>query len=96
MLKRLVIINSDIYSKADIDLGDCDSLQIVGPVSYTHLDVYKRQLQGFCFYGISKKYNFSQIARDKFGYPKLHLSRVTEFLANYLFKGCLLYTSRCV
>ena len=31
MLKRLVIINSDIYSKADIDLGDCDSLQIVGP-----------------------------------------------------------------
>lgn len=31
MLKRLVILNSDIYSKADIDLGDCDSLQIVGP-----------------------------------------------------------------
>lgn len=31
MLKRLVILHSDIYSKADIDLGDCDSLQIVGP-----------------------------------------------------------------
>lgn len=31
MLKRLVILNSDIYSKADIELGDCDSLQIVGP-----------------------------------------------------------------
>lgn len=31
MLKRLVIINSDIYSKADIELDDCDSLQIVGP-----------------------------------------------------------------
>jgi hypothetical protein len=31
MLKRLVILNSEIYSKADIELGDCDSLQIVGP-----------------------------------------------------------------
>jgi len=31
MLKRLAILNSDIYSKADIELGDCDSLQIVGP-----------------------------------------------------------------
>ncbi len=31
MLKRLVILNSDIYSKADIELDDCDSLQIVGP-----------------------------------------------------------------
>lgn len=31
MLKRLVILNSDIYSKADIELAECDSLQIVGP-----------------------------------------------------------------
>lgn len=31
MLKRLAILNSDIYSKADIELDDCDSLQIVGP-----------------------------------------------------------------
>lgn len=31
MLKRFAILNSDIYSKADIELGDCDSLQIVGP-----------------------------------------------------------------
>ena len=31
MLKRLVILNSEIYSKADIELRDCDSLQIVGP-----------------------------------------------------------------
>lgn len=31
MLKRLVILNSDIYSKADIELDDCGSLQIVGP-----------------------------------------------------------------
>ena len=31
MLKRLLIFNSDIYSKADIELDDCNSLQIVGP-----------------------------------------------------------------
>jgi hypothetical protein len=31
MLKRLVILNSDIYSKADIELDGCNSLQIVGP-----------------------------------------------------------------
>lgn len=31
MLKRLVILNSDTYSKANIDLTDCDSMQIVGP-----------------------------------------------------------------
>ena len=31
MLKRLIILNSDIYAKADIELNDCDSLQIVGP-----------------------------------------------------------------
>lgn len=31
MLKRLVILHSDIYSEADIELNDCDSLQIVGP-----------------------------------------------------------------
>ena len=31
MLKRLIILNSDIYSKADIELDDCNSLQIVGP-----------------------------------------------------------------
>ncbi len=30
MLKRLIILNSDIYSKADIELQDCNSLQIVG------------------------------------------------------------------
>ena len=31
MLKRLVILNSEIYAKADIDLNDCHNLQIVGP-----------------------------------------------------------------
>jgi hypothetical protein len=31
MLNRLIILNSEIYSKADIELANCDSLQIVGP-----------------------------------------------------------------
>lgn len=31
MLKRLIVLNSDIYSKADIELDNCNSLQIVGP-----------------------------------------------------------------
>jgi hypothetical protein len=31
MLKRLLIFNSDIYSKADIEIDACNSLQIVGP-----------------------------------------------------------------
>lgn len=31
MLKRLIILNSDIYSKADIEFDNCNSLQIVGP-----------------------------------------------------------------
>lgn len=31
MLKRIVILNSNIYSKAEVKLDDCDSLQLVGP-----------------------------------------------------------------
>lgn len=31
MLKRLIILNSEIFSKADIEFDNCDSLQIVGP-----------------------------------------------------------------
>ncbi|CAA0176321.1 conserved hypothetical protein [Tenacibaculum maritimum] len=31
MLKRLIVLNSEIYSKADIELNNCNSLQIVGP-----------------------------------------------------------------
>lgn len=31
MLKRLIILNSATFSKADIELDNCSSLQIVGP-----------------------------------------------------------------
>lgn len=31
MLKRLVVLNSNIYSRADINFNNCNSIQIVGP-----------------------------------------------------------------
>ncbi|HEY4539724.1 MAG TPA: hypothetical protein VIG94_06915 [Faecalibacter sp.] len=31
MLNRLIILNSDSYAKADIELYDCNSMQLVGP-----------------------------------------------------------------
>jgi hypothetical protein len=31
MIKKLVILNSKVYSKAELRLDDCDSLQLVGP-----------------------------------------------------------------
>lgn len=31
MLKRFVILNSEIYAKADIELDGANSLQIIGP-----------------------------------------------------------------
>ena len=34
--------------------GNQISLDITGSVSYTHLDVYKRQVEGFCVRGFEK------------------------------------------
>lgn len=31
MLNKIVLINTKVYQKAEINLGDCDSLQLVGP-----------------------------------------------------------------
>ena len=57
----------------------------VGPVSYTHLDVYKRQLlfDDVPFLEVAQQEHdtFAQILRDQ-GVEVLYL--------------CLLYTSRCV
>ena len=41
MEKLLEILNE---LNADIDFAHCDTLIDDGPVSYTHLDVYKRQV----------------------------------------------------
>ena len=57
------------------------------PVSYTHLDVYKRQLQRWLTAaGITKKITF-HCTRHSFG--SLHVEMGTDM-------ACLLYTSRCV
>ncbi len=31
MLNKIILINTKVYQKAEINLGDCDSLQLVGP-----------------------------------------------------------------
>ena len=36
-------MNPAVRKAADEELGGCDRIHIIEPVSYTHLDVYKRQ-----------------------------------------------------
>jgi ABC-type sugar transport system ATPase subunit len=31
MLNKIILINTKVYQKAEINIGDCDSLQLVGP-----------------------------------------------------------------
>ena len=60
------------------------------PVSYTHLDVYKRQLQSIGYDTIASGDSFNDlgmIQASKAGF----LFKSTEQI-----KACLLYTSRCV
>ena len=61
-----------------------------GPVSYTHLDVYKRQILVAAGLGIDFCVNMVQNAQ---GQPLGIFAGEME--AAHL-KGCLLYTSRCV
>ena len=60
------------------------------PVSYTHLDVYKRQLSSFTVSDdVNIEYHEGKI---------MHIS-LSELLPEYKDTGvigCLLYTSRCV
>ena len=58
-----------------------------GSVSYTHLDVYKRQVQ-------AKAKQLSGISifnTGKSGYDRANIDKTAAVYA-----GCLLYTSRCV
>ena len=43
------------------------------PVSYTHLDVYKRQMEGYGPYQIAQ-----QLSADKVEMPAVHLARYGE------------------
>ena len=73
-----LLLNSDVTMKAHVELG---------PVSYTHLDVYKRQ--------------HADRARLVVQHPREHAQRrgddrVVAITGPGLVRTCLLYTSRCV
>ena len=69
------------------------------PVSYTHLDVYKRQAEGItCVEKIAGKnpepIDYGNIPTCTYCVPEVASVGLTEEEAKA--KGCLLYTSRCV
>ena len=63
----------------------------IRPVSYTHLDVYKRQHRDTGCFGSGK---FRVIRMDRSGINN-HIDIRCDILGT-LAIGCLLYTSRCV
>ena len=66
-------------------LLDCPALTAVVPVSYTHLDVYKRQALGDTF------------LENLQGLTTLKIYQADEFKNKEMnVEACLLYTSRCV
>ena len=62
--------------------GKIEALDTPQPVSYTHLDVYKRQTLDIYNHIISSSY---------FG-----IRFIATVCAAFMVNGCLLYTSRCV
>ena len=67
----------------------------VQPVSYTHLDVYKRQ--GYVLWALLMKNNpVSRIAIFGFVNPVVNVLLSAVLNGEPLFRCCLLYTSRCV
>ena len=68
-------------------------------VSYTHLDVYKRQIQTL----VSEGYVTGELKK---GFPAINITNPDNFVSllyyfgmltiSGTYKGCLLYTSRCV
>ena len=61
----------------------------INPVSYTHLDVYKRQVEEFM--RLASQVRVAGILSGKVGIFHLHVGTCPDPL--YI---CLLYTSRCV
>ena len=82
-------------------------LIMLGPVSYTHLDVYKRQTKDWeCACGKYKRIRYKGIVCDRCGVEVTRAKVRRERMGHielkapvshiWYFKGCLLYTSRCV
>ena len=66
---------------------------IVTPVSYTHLDVYKRQdLERYA----ARLEQAQRDCKDRFRKDILFRMKDDIFNARRQFRDCLLYTSRCV
>ena len=70
-------------------------------VSYTHLDVYKRQALIGAFDRLSDsiagmRQSVSQMRMQRIDKLFAPLPRIVRDLAQELGKNCLLYTSRCV
>ena len=65
-----------------------------GPVSYTHLDVYKRQpTKQACSALGADLFQGAQLARQQ---PLHRLAGLDALIVGRQFRPCLLYTSRCV
>ena len=65
-----------------------------GPVSYTHLDVYKRQGKTLLAQTLARLLNVPFAIAD--ATTLTEAGYVGEDVENILLKICLLYTSRCV
>ena len=64
------------------------------PVSYTHLDVYKRQGVEIGTLGAAYREKLGYLPQEFGFYPEFTVQDYLEYMA--ALKGCLLYTSRCV
>ena len=77
-----------------------------GPVSYTHLDVYKRQVQqlaaaahkgqALLVLALARAFAHKQYLSSLDTLPEHHMGAVSAQLTSAAGKACLLYTSRCV
>ena len=75
--------------------ADAGLIQNVGPVSYTHLDVYKRQIS----YSIGRNYSRRDfMINNNLAAPERFDRYFALALENDAIptNACLLYTSRCV
>ena len=72
-----------------------------GPVSYTHLDVYKRQAYAIADYlseNCEQNISLEELAAH-FYLSKYYVCRTFKEITGYTvteYTNCLLYTSRCV
>ena len=87
---------SEVTKNSIATIGIITGVLLVTTVSYTHLDVYKRQPYLFVFWFFSKIGTAYRIAPDTDFGTKLMGMLDTFPKAFETYWPCLLYTSRCV